>query len=191
MFNHGLLHMDTPGLANQQNLIFISPVQTLDAVLRICQEWRREKVKGINAVLLSWWWWWFLDFLHFCSWFSGNGCHEFSHLVYSWNVLLILYLQQFLYFHPNKEPINKRLSIGQSFFLRIDQWSPYFFSFFTSFSLLLTYIITTFLLLKKQFPDYIKLFFIYQYINKISLYIWTQEFYYLKSHVLIPIIRWK
>ena len=32
MFSYGLVHMDTPVLANQQKLTFISSVQTLDAI---------------------------------------------------------------------------------------------------------------------------------------------------------------
>ena len=38
MFSHGFLHMDTPVLTKQQRLIYISSVQTLDAVKRTYQE---------------------------------------------------------------------------------------------------------------------------------------------------------
>ena len=38
MFSHEVLQMDTLVLANKQKLIFISFVQTLDAILRTYQE---------------------------------------------------------------------------------------------------------------------------------------------------------
>ena len=36
---YGLLHMDTPVLANQQKLAFISSVRTLDAILTHQERW--------------------------------------------------------------------------------------------------------------------------------------------------------
>ena len=37
MSSYGLLHMDTPVLADQEKLTFISSAQTLGAVLSTCQ----------------------------------------------------------------------------------------------------------------------------------------------------------
>ena len=41
-----LLHMDTPVLASQQKLIFISSVQTLNADWRTCQKWWMIGIDG-------------------------------------------------------------------------------------------------------------------------------------------------
>ena len=46
MFFCGLLHMDTPVLADQQKLIFVISVQILDAVWRTCQD---QKMIGMDG----------------------------------------------------------------------------------------------------------------------------------------------
>ena len=54
---YGLLHKDTPVLANQQKLTFISSVQTLDAVEKTCQaRWQTEmdsEKESKESVLLA------------------------------------------------------------------------------------------------------------------------------------------
>ena len=61
-----LLHMDVPVLANQQKLIYIRFVWTLNTVWKICRErWmigmdgeterQRERVREICAVSATWW----------------------------------------------------------------------------------------------------------------------------------------
>ena len=62
-FSYGLLHMDTPLLADKQTFTFISSVLTLDAVLRTYQTrlligTDGKGIKGILAVSTPWWWWW-------------------------------------------------------------------------------------------------------------------------------------
>ena len=39
MFSNGPLYMDVPVLAKQQELIYVSSVQTQDAIWKICREW--------------------------------------------------------------------------------------------------------------------------------------------------------
>ena len=51
--------MNTPMLADQQKITFISYVRTVDVLLRICQEWGLiindgELVKEIRAVSTTW-----------------------------------------------------------------------------------------------------------------------------------------